>query len=113
LYPFWAKYEARGSLKKNDVVPLFYLTKTKTRNHQREKKIFYDKNGVAYKRVSKKDDKESHKFVVHRDRVIRDGVFRRMRNNAGTETSACAYDREQLLHILHEAYTNGGEITRA
>lgn len=63
LYPFWAKYEARGSLKKNDVVPLFYLTKTKTRNHQREKKIFYDKNGVAYKRVSKKDDKESQKMI--------------------------------------------------
>jgi len=68
---------------------------------------------ISDRKRTEKDDKESHKFDVRRDRVIRDGVFCRMRNNAGTETSACAYDREQLLHILHEAYTNGGEITRA
>jgi hypothetical protein len=68
---------------------------------------------ISDRKRTEKDDKESHKFVVHRDRVIRDGVFCRMRNNAGTETSAGAYDREQFFHFLHEPYTDGCEVTRA
>jgi hypothetical protein len=68
---------------------------------------------ISDRKRTEKDDKESLKFDVHRNCVIRDGVFCRVRNNTGAETTAGAYDREQFFHFLHEPYTDGCEVTRA
>lgn len=59
LYPFSGKYKSSGKKLQNGVKPELYETYTKTRSHTRTKKIFYDKSGVAYKRVSSKDKKEN------------------------------------------------------
>ena len=63
IYPFEAKYEARGLKLKNGVKPVVYMTEAKSKNHIRTKKIFYDNQGVAYKRVASKDGKESQKEI--------------------------------------------------
>lgn len=63
LYPFSGRYESRGKRLQNGVMPEVYETYAKTRNHVRTKKIFYDKSGVAYKRMSSKDKKE-HEVAI-------------------------------------------------
>lgn len=57
IYPFEARYEAQGIKQKNELVPVVYKNRTKTRNHVRLKEILYNKKGMAYKRISTKDDK--------------------------------------------------------
>lgn len=63
LYPFLGKYQSSGNFRLDKVVPKQYQTYTKSRNHVRTKKIFYDKNGIAYKRVSTKDDRVSEAMI--------------------------------------------------
>lgn len=64
LYPFKAKYEARAvSDYKTNFIPIIYMTETKTNNHIRTKKIFYNEKGKAYKRVSSKDDRITQKDI--------------------------------------------------
>lgn len=63
LYPFLGRYQSKGDFKSGKVVPEIYQTYTKSRNHVRTKKIFYDKEGVAYKRVSTKDVKVSEAAI--------------------------------------------------
>lgn len=64
LYPFEAQYESSGLiLKKGRLVPELYQTISKTRSHVRTKKIFYDDKGKAYKRLSKKDNKEKMTMI--------------------------------------------------
>ena len=57
LYPFTADYMSKGLMTDTKMVPEIYETKTKSRNHTRNKKIFYNKKGLAYKRISGKDNK--------------------------------------------------------
>lgn len=64
IYPFIGRYSSEGSnLEANkttkDVLPKIYQTYTKSRNHIRTKKIFYDENGYAYQRISTKDAKKN------------------------------------------------------
>ena len=59
LYPFNATYESNGKRFKGKILPELYQTRSQSRNHIRTKKIFYDKKGVAYKRISTKDEKIS------------------------------------------------------
>ena len=63
LYPFNGVYEARGIKLKKGVKPVIYMTETKSRNHVRTKKIFYNDSGVAYKRISTKDEKKSEVLI--------------------------------------------------
>jgi len=63
MYPFRGKYEARGIDYRGDIKPVIYMTETKSRNHVRTKKIFYDNQGVAYKRESTKDEKKSEVLI--------------------------------------------------
>ena len=65
FYPFIGKYQSKGLLASNKVIPMVYETQTETRNHVRTKKIFYDDNGIAYKRFSTKDKKISEKPIVN------------------------------------------------
>jgi len=57
LYPFTAHYMSKGKMSDVTMVPELYETKTKSRNHTRNKKIFYNEKGIAYKRISGKDNK--------------------------------------------------------
>lgn len=57
LYPFTAHYMSKGKMSDVKMVPEIYETKTKSRNHTRNKKIFYNDKGLAYKRISGKDNK--------------------------------------------------------
>ena len=57
FYPFLGKYRSKGELKSGKAVPEIYQTYTKTRRHVRTKKILYDKDGFAYKRISIKDER--------------------------------------------------------
>lgn len=67
LYPFAARYGSRGRVVRSaaekgngsDVAAELYQTYTKSRNHIRTKKIFYDAAGKAYKRISTKDKKQN------------------------------------------------------
>lgn len=63
LYPFKAEYLGKGRVNGGVVVPELYQTKSRSRNHIRTKKIFYDAQGVAYKRISTKDKKESSQLI--------------------------------------------------
>ena len=63
MYPFTAKYMSKGVLLKDDVLPYVYETYTKSRNHVRTKKIFYDEKGKAYKRISTKDEKVNEREI--------------------------------------------------
>lgn len=63
LYPFKAEYTSKGRVNGGDVVPELYQTKSRSRSHIRTKKIFYDARGVAYKRISTKDKKESIRLI--------------------------------------------------
>lgn len=56
FYPFLGKYRSKGIIQSGKTIPELYQTYTKTRNHVRTKKIFYDKKGFAYKRISTKDE---------------------------------------------------------
>lgn len=56
FYPFLGRYRSKGEIKSGRTVPQIYQTYTKTRNHVRTKKILYDKDGFAYKRISTKDE---------------------------------------------------------
>lgn len=64
LYPFKGKYQSKGLFASNKIIPAMYETQTETRNHIRTKKIFYDDNGIAYKRLSTKDKKISEKPIA-------------------------------------------------
>jgi len=57
FYPFSGQYQSKGHFLMNKVVSEIYQTHTKSRNHVRKKKIFYDSYGAPYKRVSIKDEK--------------------------------------------------------
>jgi len=63
LYPFKAIYESKGQRYKDKVIPEIYQTRTQSRNHIRTKKIFYNDKGVAYKRISTKDDKVNESAI--------------------------------------------------
>lgn len=59
VYPFIGKYKSIGLIEKDELLPKVYETYTKSRNHTRTKKIFYDESGKAYKRISTKDDRRN------------------------------------------------------
>ena len=63
MYPFVAKYMSKGAFLKTGILPDIYETNTKSRNHVRTKKIFYDKKGVAYKRISTKDERINERAI--------------------------------------------------
>ena len=63
LYPFLGQYKSKGLFENEKIIPELYQTYTKSRNHVRTKKIFYDKKGIAYKRVSTKDKKVSEAVI--------------------------------------------------
>lgn len=56
VYPFVGKYSSSGYFVDDKVRAKLYENYTESRNHIRTKKILYDENGVAYLRVSTKDD---------------------------------------------------------
>lgn len=56
LYPFIGKYISEGKIVKDKVVPELYNVYTESKKNVRTKKIFYDENGVAYKRISTKNN---------------------------------------------------------
>jgi len=64
LYPFSATYESKGLLIKNKIKPEIYQTQSKTRNHVRGKKIFYNDKGIAYKKTTYKDKKNREAEIV-------------------------------------------------
>ena len=57
VYPFLGQYGASGKIVKNEVKPMSYNTKTKSRNHERTKKILYNESAKPYRRISSKDGK--------------------------------------------------------
>lgn len=65
LYPFSATYESEGYRLKNRVIPVVYRTRSQSRNHIRHKKIFYDKRGLAYKRISSKDNISNEVLITN------------------------------------------------
>ena len=65
IYPFFGRYEAEGLFIKDGVKPIIYRNKTKSRSSTRTKTVFYDNKGVAYKRVSTKDDKKNEKPIIN------------------------------------------------
>ena len=64
LYPFSATYESNGRLIDNHIKPELYQTQSKTRNHVRGKKIFYNNAGIAYKKATFKDKKHKEVPIV-------------------------------------------------
>ena len=64
LYPFSATYESKGSLTENKLKPEVYQTQSKTRNHVRGKTIFYNKDGIAYKKKTFKDKKNKETAIL-------------------------------------------------
>lgn len=56
VYPFIGKYSSYGIFVDEGVRAKLYENQTESRNHVRTKKILYDENGVAYLRISTKDD---------------------------------------------------------
>lgn len=65
FYPFQASYEAKGKLRKGKLLSETYAAYSKTRNHIRTKQIFYNAEGIAYKRVSTKDKKIKTARIVN------------------------------------------------
>jgi hypothetical protein len=59
LYPFIGRYQSFGKITQATAVPEVYQTTTQSRNHIRTKKILYNAQGRAYKRISTKDKKIS------------------------------------------------------
>ncbi len=64
LYPFIASYEAKGNLIEDALLPVSYNAYSKTRNHVRTNQIFYNERGVAYKRISVKDQRKKEKAIT-------------------------------------------------
>ena len=63
LYPFIGEYASEGEISVYKAKPYLYQTATTTRSHTRTKKIFYNEQGVAYKRVSTKDKKKNETAI--------------------------------------------------
>ena len=63
IYPFLGMNAATGINKKNGVKPVVYKNQTTSRNHKRTKTIFYNDDGVAYKRVSTKDERKNEVLI--------------------------------------------------
>ncbi|MBR2274416.1 MAG: DUF3108 domain-containing protein [Alphaproteobacteria bacterium] len=62
FYPFHGLYESWGKITPA-ILPQLYQTYTKSRHHVRQKKIFYNPQGKAYKRLSIKDNQSSEKEI--------------------------------------------------
>lgn len=58
LYPFKAIYKSTGLVLRKKIVPELYQAEMQSRSHKRTKRVFYDRKGQAYKRISTKDKKE-------------------------------------------------------
>lgn len=56
VYPFVGKYASRGMFDVDKAIASVYENSTESRNHIRTKTILYDEKGVAYLRLSSKDD---------------------------------------------------------
>jgi len=65
LYPFKGRYESWGRVNNSKVLPENYQTKTQSRHHIRTKKILYNRQGIAYKRISTKDEKRGEAAIVN------------------------------------------------
>lgn len=65
LYPFYASYEANGKNINGQIVPKNYAAHSKTRKHVRQKQIFYNDKGVAYKRISTKDKRKKETKITN------------------------------------------------
>lgn len=63
LYPFLAHYKSYGKLG-DKFLPVLYETRAQSRNHVRTKKVFYDKTGLAYKRISSKDEEVKERAIA-------------------------------------------------
>ena len=102
LYPFVGKYSSEGKVlttNKNvsDVLPQIYQTYTKSRNHVRTKKIFYNDKGFAYQRVSTKDEKKNivpiNDVPSSADAADLQTIFAELIGNFG-KTRSCQLERE-------------------
>ncbi len=97
LYPFTGRYMSSGLTGTKGILPTLYQTYTKSRSHTRTKKIYYDANGIAYKRVSTKDKKQSTAAISDvpksADAADLQTVFAELIKNFGRDKS-CALARE-------------------
>lgn len=97
IYPFLGIYEATGINQKNGVKPVVYKNQTKSRNHKRTKTIFYNDDGVAYKRISTKDERKNEVAIenvpVTANASDLQTVFAEMFKNV-IENRNCTLDRE-------------------
>ena len=99
LYPFVGSYHSKGQLVEDKVLPELYQTYTKTRHHVRTKKVLYNSQGVAYKRISTKDKKQNEKPIVNvpktADAADLQSVFADLLNK---------FQRTQSCNLTREVY---------
>lgn len=99
MYPFTAKYMSKGKVLETTVLPDVYETYTESRKHIRTKKIFYDDKGIAYKRVSTKDEKVNEREIKNVPETANSGdlqtIFAILLSN---------FDKTKNCDILREVY---------
>ena len=64
IYPFKASYQSMGHYLNDKLIPEIYQTRSQSRNHVRTKKILYNKDGIAYKKISSKDNNVNQGPIV-------------------------------------------------
>ena len=99
MYPFTAKYMSVGKLLNNGILPKVYETYTKSSKHVRTKKIFYDEKGVAYKRVSTKDEKINEREINNVPETANSGDLQSIFANLISN-----FDKTKNCEILREVY---------